>query len=88
MFQTDPTRYRSPAERPEGAVLVVGSEASGCQIADWFTGTVYIDGIRNPDDQSAVGSPPGPAATPPRSTRSAPAMSSPSNPARRTGFGS
>ena len=23
--------------------------------ADWFTGTVYIDGIRNPDDQSAVG---------------------------------
>ena len=23
--------------------------------ADWFTGTVYIDGIRNPDEQSAVG---------------------------------
>lgn len=23
--------------------------------ADWFTGTVYIDGIRNPDAQSAVG---------------------------------
>ena len=23
--------------------------------ADWFTGVVYIDGIRNPDDQSAVG---------------------------------
>ena len=23
--------------------------------ADWFTGTVYIDGIRNPDDQSAIG---------------------------------
>src|SRR3954463_2909857 len=23
--------------------------------ADWFTGDVYIDGIRNPDDQSAVG---------------------------------
>ena len=22
---------------------------------DWFTGTVYIDGIRNPDEQSAVG---------------------------------
>jgi quercetin dioxygenase-like cupin family protein len=22
---------------------------------DWFTGTVQIDGIRNPDDQSAVG---------------------------------
>ena len=23
--------------------------------ADWFTGTVYIDSIRNPDDQSSVG---------------------------------
>lgn len=23
--------------------------------ADWFTGTVYIDGIRSPDEQSAVG---------------------------------
>ncbi|WP_017935110.1 (R)-mandelonitrile lyase [Nocardioides sp. Iso805N] len=23
--------------------------------ADWFTGTVYIDGIRNPDGQSSVG---------------------------------
>jgi quercetin dioxygenase-like cupin family protein len=23
--------------------------------ADWFTGTVYIDGIRNPDAESAVG---------------------------------
>ena len=23
--------------------------------ADWFTGTVYIDSIRNPDGQSAVG---------------------------------
>jgi len=23
--------------------------------ADWFTGTVYIDGIRTPDDQSDVG---------------------------------
>ncbi len=22
---------------------------------DWFTGDVYIDGIRTPDDQSAVG---------------------------------
>ena len=22
---------------------------------DWFTGTVFIDGIRNPDEQSAVG---------------------------------
>lgn len=23
--------------------------------ADWFTGDVYMDGIRNPDEQSAVG---------------------------------
>ena len=23
--------------------------------ADWFTGTVYIDGIRNPDEASAIG---------------------------------
>lgn len=30
-----------------------GQTATGPQ--DWFTGTVYIDGIRNPDDQSAVG---------------------------------
>lgn len=32
--QTDPTRYRNPQELPDGAVLVVGSGASGCQIAD------------------------------------------------------
>jgi quercetin dioxygenase-like cupin family protein len=31
-----------------------GQTAAGPQ--DWFTGTVYIDGIRNPDDQSAIGS--------------------------------
>jgi quercetin dioxygenase-like cupin family protein len=30
-----------------------GQTAPGPQ--DWFTGTVYIDGIRNPDDQSAIG---------------------------------
>jgi quercetin dioxygenase-like cupin family protein len=30
-----------------------GSSAVGP--ADWFTGTVYIDSIRSPDDQSAVG---------------------------------
>ena len=30
-----------------------GQSAPGPQ--DWFTGTVYIDGIRNPDEQSAVG---------------------------------
>lgn len=23
--------------------------------ADWFTGTVFIDGVRNPDEQSAIG---------------------------------
>lgn len=34
VLQTDPTRYRRPEELPEGAVLVVGSGASGCQIAD------------------------------------------------------
>lgn len=32
--QTDPTRYRRPEDLPDGAVLVVGSGASGCQIAD------------------------------------------------------
>ena len=30
-----------------------GETAVGAQ--DWFTGTVYIDGICNPDEQSAVG---------------------------------
>jgi putative flavoprotein involved in K+ transport len=34
VLQTDPTRYRNPQELPHGAVLVVGSGASGCQIAD------------------------------------------------------
>ena len=34
VVQTDPTRYRRPQELPDGAVLVVGSGASGCQIAD------------------------------------------------------
>ena len=33
-MQTDPTRYRSPDEMLAGSVLVVGSGASGCQIAD------------------------------------------------------
>ena len=28
---------------------------TGVGPADWFTGTVYMDGIRNPDEQSAVG---------------------------------
>jgi putative flavoprotein involved in K+ transport len=34
VLQTDPTGYRNPQELPDGAVLVVGSGASGCQIAD------------------------------------------------------
>jgi len=34
VLQTDPTRYRRPEELPDGAVLVVGSGASGCQLAD------------------------------------------------------
>jgi putative flavoprotein involved in K+ transport len=34
VLQTDPTRYRRPEDLPDGAVLVVGSGASGCQIAD------------------------------------------------------
>ena len=34
VMQTDPTRYRRPDELPDGAVLVVGSGASGCQIGD------------------------------------------------------
>ncbi|MGZ6639550.1 MAG: NAD(P)-binding domain-containing protein [Solirubrobacteraceae bacterium] len=34
VLQTDPTRYRNPEALPDGAVLVVGSGASGCQIAD------------------------------------------------------
>jgi hypothetical protein len=25
--------------------------------ADWFTGDVYVDTVRNPDDQSAIGCP-------------------------------
>ena len=28
---------------------------TGAGPTDWFTGTVYIDGVRNPDDQSAIG---------------------------------
>lgn len=34
VLQTDPTHYRRPDDLPDGAVLVVGSGASGCQIAD------------------------------------------------------
>ena len=35
--------------------LTLSSTATAAGPADWFTGDVYIDGIRNPDDQSAVG---------------------------------
>ena len=34
VYQTNPTRYRSPADLPPSSVLVVGSGASGYQIAD------------------------------------------------------
>ena len=34
VVQTDPTRYGRPEELPDGAVVVVGSGASGCQIAE------------------------------------------------------
>ena len=34
IYQADATNYRNPDELPQGAVLVVGSGASGCQIAD------------------------------------------------------
>ena len=34
VLQTDPTRYRRPEDLPDGAVLVAGSGASGCQIGD------------------------------------------------------
>ncbi len=34
VMQLDPTHYRNPEALPEGAVLVVGSGASGTQIAD------------------------------------------------------
>jgi putative flavoprotein involved in K+ transport len=34
VFQTDPTSYRRPEDLPDGAVLVVGSGASGCQIGE------------------------------------------------------
>ena len=34
VLQLDPTRYQGPEDLPDGAVLVVGSGASGCQIGD------------------------------------------------------
>lgn len=50
VLQTDPTRYRCPGELPAGAVLVVGSGASGCQIADELLHTgrrVYLSVSRH-----------------------------------------
>ncbi|MEA2145626.1 MAG: putative flavoprotein involved in transport [Solirubrobacteraceae bacterium] len=34
VLQTDPTCYQRPEDLPDGAVLVVGTGASGCQISD------------------------------------------------------
>ncbi|MDQ6851861.1 MAG: NAD(P)/FAD-dependent oxidoreductase [Actinomycetota bacterium] len=34
VLQIDPTRYRCPEDLPDGAVLVVGSGASGCQLGE------------------------------------------------------
>lgn len=48
--QTDPTRYRAPDALADGAVLVVGSGASGCQIADELNRagrTVYLSVSRH-----------------------------------------
>jgi putative flavoprotein involved in K+ transport len=48
--QIDPTRYRNPASLQDGAVLVVGSGASGCQIADELNRagrTVYLSVSRH-----------------------------------------
>lgn len=35
--------------------LTVNSTDTATCPAEWFTGDGYIDGIRNPDDQSAIG---------------------------------
>lgn len=35
--------------------LTPSAGASVAGPADWFTGTVFIDGVRNPDEQSAIG---------------------------------
>ena len=50
VLQTDPTRYRCPEQLPAGAVLIVGSGASGCQIADELLGagrTVFLSVSRH-----------------------------------------
>ena len=57
VLQTDPTRYRCPGDLPDGAVLVVGSGASGCQIADApGAGCTWRSaGTGGPRDGSAAG---------------------------------
>ena len=50
VLQTDPARYRCPEQLPDGAVLIVGSGASGCQIADELLGagrTVFLSVSRH-----------------------------------------
>ena len=50
VLQIDPTRYRRPEDVPDGAVLVVGSGASGCQIGDELLRsgrTVYLSVSRH-----------------------------------------
>jgi len=45
IFQIHSNRYRNPGQLPSGAVLVVGSGASGCQIAEdlnWGGRKVYL----------------------------------------------
>ena len=45
VFQQHTAEYRNPAEVPDGAVLVVGSGQSGCQVAEDLLGagrTVYL----------------------------------------------
>jgi len=50
IFQVHATRYRGPAQLPPGAVLVVGTGASGCQIAEELNQagrTVYLSVSRH-----------------------------------------
>lgn len=50
LYQTDASRYRHPGQLPDGAVLVVGSGASGHQIADELLSqgrTVYLSVSRH-----------------------------------------
>ena len=49
-----PPRPRTPVERHRMKLTRSNTDTANGP-ADWFTGHVYIDGIRNPDDQSAIG---------------------------------